>query len=196
MHSRSLESIFNPSRYTSIINLISVTKQLALSEDRTHDLQIMRLTRCLLRYQGMLWRWTSQTGLDPIVTVFDGLFFQKIYILDTGNFYTIFIQVFNLYYKNMMSISLIVLKLCAFRKRSNFGNFQQFFHHKFRLKLKFWILINPLEISSLDLSECTIFTHKRLTFAHAVIFACKIWIICTITSAFVYLFTLEICLHS
>ena len=28
-------------------------KQLALSEDRTHDLQIMRLTRCLLRYQGL-----------------------------------------------------------------------------------------------------------------------------------------------
>ena len=32
------------------------------------------------------------------------------------------------------SISLITWKLCAFRQRSNFGNFQQFLHHNFRLK--------------------------------------------------------------
>ena len=28
-------------------------KKIAPGEDRTHDLQIMRLTRCLLRYQGL-----------------------------------------------------------------------------------------------------------------------------------------------
>ena len=48
-----------------------------------------------------------------------------------GNFDTIFIQV----YTNLGSISLTVWKLCAFRQRSNFRNFQQFFHHNFRLKI-------------------------------------------------------------
>ena len=45
-------------------------------------------------------------------------------------------------FKPMESISLIVWKLCAFRQRRNFGNYQQFFHHNFRLKWKFWILGN------------------------------------------------------
>ena len=38
----------------------------APSEDRTHDLQIMRLTRCLLRYRGTL----SYCQLNIIITEF------------------------------------------------------------------------------------------------------------------------------
>ena len=47
-------------------------------------------------------------------------------------------------------ISLIVWKLWAFPQRSNFGNFQQFFHHNFWLKWKFWILVVPSERSNSD----------------------------------------------
>ena len=36
-------------------------------------------------------------------------------------------SVLNLSYWNLESISLIILELCAFLKRSNFNNFQQFF---------------------------------------------------------------------
>ena len=38
-------------------------------------------------------------------------------------------QVFNLCYQGLKSIYLIVWKLCAFRQRRYYGNFQQFFHH-------------------------------------------------------------------
>ena len=42
---------------------------------------------------------------------------------------------------NLESITFIVFKLCAFLQRSNFGIFQQFFHHNFWLKWNFWILM-------------------------------------------------------
>ena len=101
----------------------------------------------------------------PTVTLFDGLFIGKYKKIEMWNFDTIFIWVFNLYYYNLESIPLIVWKLCVFRKRSHFGNFQQFFHLNFRLKWKFWILMDSLESSNLDLSEYTIFDVK-IIFVH------------------------------
>ena len=81
----------------------------------------------------------------------------KIQKIGTWNFDTIFIQVFNLWYTNLGSISLIVWKLYAFRERTNFGHFQQFSHHNFRLKWKFWIQMFSSVKSSSDLSEYTYF---------------------------------------
>ena len=46
--------------------------------------------------------------------------------------------------------------------RSNIGNFQQFSHHNFRLKWKFWILMVSSERSSSDLSEYTLFQIKNM----------------------------------
>ena len=69
------------------------------------------------------------------------------------NFQTTFILVFNL-------CSLIVLKLCGFRQRSNFGTFQQFFHHNFRLKMEIMNSDDPIEKISSDLSEYTLFQLK------------------------------------
>ena len=66
------------------------------------------------------------------------------------------IQVFNLWYQNLGSISLLVWKLYAFRQSRNFGNFQKFFLHNFRQKWKFWILIASPERSSPDLRICQI----------------------------------------
>ena len=56
------------------------------------------------------------------------------------NFNTILIQVFNLCYSNLRSISLIVGKLCAFRHRSNFSNFKHLYYITFNWKgnFKFW----------------------------------------------------------
>ena len=62
-------------------------------------------------------------------------------------------QVFNLCRENLGLISLTVCILCAFRQRSKFSNFQQFFHHIFWLKCKFWILMVPSERSTSHLSE-------------------------------------------
>ena len=47
---------------------------------------------------------------------------------------------------NFETISLIVWKLCAFRQRSNCGNFQSFCHHNFWLKwkFKFWCFIGKI----------------------------------------------------
>ena len=53
----------------------------------------------------------------------------------------------------MGSISLITWKLCAFLQRSNFDNFQQFFHDNFPVKLNFFFQIISSEISSSNLSE-------------------------------------------
>ena len=47
-------------------------------------------------------------------------------------------------------------KLFASRQRSNFGNFQQCFHHNFRLKWKFLLLMVSSERSSSDLLEYTL----------------------------------------
>ena len=52
---------------------------------------------------------------------------QEVYLMNLG--YIIF------------QISLVFWKLCYFRQCSNFSNCQQFFHHNFRLKWKFWILM-------------------------------------------------------
>ena len=73
---------------------------------------------------------------------------QKIKKLRTWNSDTSFITVFNLCYQNLGAISLIVLKLCTFRQRRNFGNFQQFVHHNLWSKLKFSILKNSSERSN------------------------------------------------
>ena len=37
-------------------------------------------------------------------------------------------------WNSLIQLFLILGKLCAFRQRCNFGNFQQFFYHMFRLK--------------------------------------------------------------
>ena len=88
---------------------------------------------------------------DPTMTLFDSFFSRKVQKLRTWNFDKIFIEVFNLCYQNWGSLSLMVWKLYAFRQRSNFGNCQQFFHHNFRLKGKFWTLMVSWERSSWDL---------------------------------------------
>ena len=77
--------------------------------------------------------------------------------MGTSNFDTIFFQVFNLCYQNLGLISLTVCKLCTFWQRSISGKFQQFFHHNFRLKWKFWIMMISPERSSSYLSEYTLF---------------------------------------
>ena len=59
---------------------------------------------------------------------------RKLFKIRTWNFDRILLQVFNLGYQNFKSISPIVWKLCAFRQRNHFVNFQQFFYHNFRLK--------------------------------------------------------------
>ena len=51
----------------------------------------------------------------------------------------------------------LVWILYAYRQRSNFGNFKQFFHHSFRLKWKFIFLMVSSERSSSDLSEYILF---------------------------------------
>ena len=43
--------------------------------------------------------------------------------------------------------------LFAFRQRSNFGNFQQFFNYNFRMKGKFLILMVSSKISYSDIPE-------------------------------------------
>ena len=48
-------------------------------------------------------------------------------------------------------------KLRAFRQRCNFGNFQQFFHHNYRLKWKLLFQMVSSEKSSSHLSEYTLF---------------------------------------
>ena len=58
----------------------------------------------------------------PDRDLFDGFFSET--IKDKKFFSEIFIQVLNLCYQNMESISLIVWKLLDFRQRSNFGYFQ------------------------------------------------------------------------
>ena len=78
---------------------------------------------------------------------------QKLWKIETWNFNTIFIQHSNLCYQNLILISLIVWKLWSFPQGSNFVNFQQFFHHNFRLKWNFRILMVPLERSCRDLSK-------------------------------------------
>ena len=65
---------------------------------------------------------------------------QKVWKIETWNFNTIFTQHSNLCYQNLELISLIVWKLWSFPQGSNFVNFQQFFHHNFRLEWKIWIL--------------------------------------------------------
>ena len=107
-------------------------------------------------------RWTGPT--QPDRDALWRLIFWKVYMIETWKFYTTFIQVFNLCYTNLGSISLIVWKLCTFRQRSSLGNFQQFFHHNFRLKWKFWILMVSTERTSSDLSEYTIFQIKSIIF--------------------------------
>ena len=72
-------------------------------------------------------------------------------------FNTIFIQLFNLCYQNLEFMSLLVWKLWEFPQGSNFVNFQQFFHHNFRLKWKFSFLMVSSEISSTDLLEYILF---------------------------------------
>ena len=84
-------------------------------------------------------------------------YFSESKKISTWNSYTIFIEVFNLCYKHLGAMSLTVLKLCAFRLRSNYGNFQQFFHRNFWLKWKIWTLIVLSENFSSDLSEYTLF---------------------------------------
>ena len=86
-------------------------------------------------------RWLDPN--QPDRNALCGLYSRKVYKIGPWHFDTIFIQAFNL----------IVWKLCAFRHRSSFGNFQQCFHSNFRLKWKFWILMVSSEISSLELSE-------------------------------------------
>ena len=90
----------------------------------------------------------GQSQTRPVCNAFSRLISEKVYKMGTWNFHTIFIQVFNLCYQNLGLISLMVWKLCAFRQCRKFGNLQQFFHHNFRLKWKFWILIDSSEISS------------------------------------------------
>ena len=64
---------------------------------------------------------------------------QKVWKIETWNFNTIFIQHSNLCYQNLILISLIVWKQWSFPQGSHFVNFQQFFHHNFRLRRDFWI---------------------------------------------------------
>ena len=66
---------------------------------------------------------------------------QKVWKIWIWKFNTISIQLSNLCYYNLELISLSVWKLWAFPQGSNFVNFQQFFHHNFRLKYNFLILI-------------------------------------------------------
>ena len=103
-------------------------------------------------------RYKLQTGLArPDRNALWRLISGKVWKLWTRYFEIIFILIFNFSYQNLESISLIVWKLCAFRQRSNFGNFKQFFHHNFQLKYKFWILMVSFWRSSSDLSEYTLF---------------------------------------
>ena len=51
-----------------------------------------------------------------------------------------------------------------FRQHSDFGHFQLFFRHNFRLKWKFWILIVSSERSSSELSEYTLLQTKKIFF--------------------------------
>ena len=91
---------------------------------------------------------------------------QKVWKIGTWNFNTIFIQLSNLCYQNLELISLLVWKLWAFPQGSNFVNFQQFFHHNFRLKWNFWILMVPSERSCWDLSEYISFYIRKYFFIY------------------------------
>ena len=73
----------------------------------------------------------------------------------------IFIQVFNLCYNYLGSISSTAWKLCAFRQRSNFDNFQQFFHHNIQLEWKLFILMVLFEKSSSNPSKNTPYKIKK-----------------------------------
>ena len=76
---------------------------------------------------------------------------QILYKIGTWNFNILFVL-------SKFGISVFdSLKTMDFSARSNFGNFQQFFHHNFRLKWKSWSLLVPLGRSSSDLSESTLF---------------------------------------
>ena len=96
------------------------------------------------------YEWAKQMKFLLVVNIGRLNDIQTALKLGFWNFDTLFIQV---KYQNMGSISLIVWKLWAFRQRSNFGNFQHFFHHDFRLKWKFWILMVSSERSTSNLSE-------------------------------------------
>ena len=67
----------------------------------------------------------------------------KVWKIETWNFNTTFIQVFNLCYKNSGSISLIILILYVFLQRRISVIFSYFFYHNFRFKWKFWNLRVP-----------------------------------------------------
>ena len=113
-------------------------------------------------------RWTGSTRFDR--TAIWRLIFQKVWKIETWNLNAIFIEVFNSCYLNLESISMIVWKLYVFHQRRNFGKFQQFFHHDFRLRWKFWILMVSSERSSSDLSEYILFELKMYFFIYKNIF--------------------------
>ena len=98
----------------SAVKLSSVDRSAARKRLRTPDLK----------------RWTSSSRGGPTppalarVDAVWQLISQKIKKLVAWNVDTIFIQVFNLFYKKLGSMSLIILISCAFRQRRNFCNFQ------------------------------------------------------------------------
>ena len=108
-----------------------------------------KLKHIFMNISELVESFKSMNPPDPTVTFFDGLFLEK--------FGTIFIQFSKFCFQSLGSISMSVWKLCVIRQRSNFGNFQQFFHHNFRLKLKIWIRMVSSERSGLYLSEYTLF---------------------------------------
>ena len=65
---------------------------------------------------------------------------------------------------NVGLISLIVWKLCAFRQRRNFGNFQQFFRYKFRLQWKFKLLMVQSKRTSTDLVLVVIISFENIPY--------------------------------
>ena len=87
--------------------------------------------------------------IDLPVTLFDCLFLaRKAKKMETWNHNTILFVLLKFGIDIFHS-----LEISAFRQCNNFGIFQQCFHHNFRLKWKFLILIIPSERSSLDLLQ-------------------------------------------
>ena len=88
---------------------------------------------------------------------------RKVWKIETWNFDTIFIPIFNLCYQNLKSISLIVQKLCAFGNVA-ISVILSSVHHNFRLELKLGILKVSSERSSSDLSGYILFQMKKYIF--------------------------------
>ena len=75
----------------------------------------------------------------------------------TWNFDTTLIQVLKFSCQNLVSISFITLKQCAFKHRLNFVNFRQFSYHHFRLNGEYSIMVVSSERPLSDVLESVLF---------------------------------------